>query len=307
LKLDGALRALRRRLPLTTTLTQSGGHARARLWAAGLSLTGVCLLATPAHADDRSVCAAAYEKGQDLRNKGEFTAAREELVACAKPTCKEWMVAECTRWLDELDRRQPTVVLTAETARGETVDIVKVTDESGRSIAQGATGRAIALDPGPHELTFVARDGSRVKVVKMFPEGQQAIQVRAVFTAPAAPTAVVAAEEPVAVKPSPWPVVGWVTGGVGLAGLGFGAAFGLVALGRQSSAHCDAGGCDPGTRSGIESAATLSTVGFVAGGVLLAAGVVILRFAPREVRASGLRIAPVATAAGGAMFLGGSF
>lgn len=272
-----------------------------------------------ARADDKTTCASAYEAGQDLRSRGEFLRAREQLVTCARPTCKDWMVAECTKWLDELDRRQPTIVLTAENERGEIVDLVKVLDESGRPIAEGATGRAIALDPGPHKLTFVARDGSKVVVLKMIQEGQQAVPIKAVFEAakgntvkPAGPAKDTGAPEGRPVASSPWRTTGFVSLGAGIVGLGVGTVFGLVALGKKSSANCDASNvCDPGTTSGIEGAALGSTVGFVAGSVLVASGLALLVFGPNKgperAGLGELRVTPVATPNGSGLFVGGSF
>ncbi len=288
---------------------------------AALVASCVALAAAPAHADDKATCAAAYETGQEMRNKGEFKSAREQLVLCAKPTCKDWMVAECTKWLDELERKQPTIVLTAENERGEVVDLVKVIDESGRAIAQGATGRAIALDPGPHQLTFIARDGSKVVVLKMIQEGQQAIPIKAVFEPPKPVVSRAQAQRTGEVPPrsaepqaSPWRTAGWITAGVGVVGIGVGAALGLVAMSQKGGANCDANGvCDPGSTSGIESAALGSTLGFVAGSVLLAAGVGILVFGPRTSETAShsalgqVRITPTATTHGGALVLGGTF
>lgn len=284
--------------------------------AVGLTLGAV----GSARADDKATCVSAYETGQDLRNKGEFLRAREQLVMCARPACKDWMVAECTKWLDELDRRQPTIVLTAENERGEIVDLVKVLDESGRPIAEGATGRAIALDPGPHQLTFVARDGSKVVVLKMIQEGQQAVPIKAVFeptkpanaAKPAGPAKEAESPGATPVASSPWRTTGFISLGAGIVGLGVGSVFGLIALGKKSSANCDASNvCDPGTTSGIEGAALGSTVGFVAGSVLVASGLALLVFGPNKgperAGLGELRVTPVATPNGSGLFVGGSF
>ena len=66
--------------------------------------------------------------------------------------------------------------------------------------------------------------------------------------------------------------MGFVTGGVGVAGLVMATAFGIVAISDKSSADCMGNDCNPGTASGIRTAALISDVGWVAGGVLLAGG-----------------------------------
>jgi hypothetical protein len=277
-------------------------------------LASACALtasATTARADDKSDCAAAYTAGQAQRDSGEFTRARESLALCARPVCKEWMVAECARWLDDVERRQPTVVLFADGAHGELVDIVRVDLDEGKPFAKELDGRALALDPGRHTLAFVARDGTTVSVTKVIAEGQKAVAIKATFetTAVAATPAAVDASASVEPTSRPWRTAGWIMGGVGVAGLSVGGIFGLVALNKKSSSHCDASNvCDAGTSSGIKSAALLSDVGFVAGSVLLAGGAAILLFGPgkRDAR-TGLNVSPVVAASGGGVVLGGRF
>lgn len=92
---------------------------------------------------------------------------------------------------------------------------------------------------------------------------------------------------------SPWSTAGFVVGGVGLAGLAIGAVFGGLAVSKQSESeqldasgvpHCDGdNACSPEgmeLRDDAITNATVSTAAFVAGGVLLAAGVVIVLAAP---------------------------
>jgi hypothetical protein len=81
-------------------------------------------------------------------------------------------------------------------------------------------------------------------------------------------------------------VLGMVAAGAGAVGLGIGAIFGVLAMNNNSDAnsHCRTQTlCDPtGVQDGKDahSMATVSTVGFVAGGVLLATGAVLLLTAP---------------------------
>jgi hypothetical protein len=92
---------------------------------------------------------------------------------------------------------------------------------------------------------------------------------------------------------SPLQITGFVVGGVGLVGIGVGAIFGGIAAAKKSkSEEPDASGipqcdgdsvCSPegfDLREDAIRAATISTVGFVVGGVLTAAGVVMVLVAP---------------------------
>lgn len=103
-----------------------------------------------------------------------------------------------------------------------------------------------------------------------------------------APTATETAPPP---PPPPPPdttlkTAGFVVGGIGVVGLGVGAIAGGLASSQWSSAKdkCPNNLCkDASAQSdaeGAKSKATLSTVGFVAGGVLLAAGVTMILVAP---------------------------
>lgn len=76
-------------------------------------------------------------------------------------------------------------------------------------------------------------------------------------------------------------IVPWVVLGVGVAGLALGAVGGGIVASKASSLddRCPDKRCPPGTQDRIDSAstwATVSTVGFVAGGVGVAAGIVML-------------------------------
>ena len=281
------------------------------------SASGLAIASVDARADDKATCAEAYTAGQAQRDSGAFSRARESFALCAKPVCKEWMVAECVRWLDELERRQPTVVLFAEGERGELVDIVRVEIADGKALALELDGRAIPLDPGRHTLTFVTRDGKSASVNKVIAEGQKAVPIKVTFETKVGPP--VPATSPAGSSQSPppcalspkgtaWRTTGWILGGVGLVGLGIGATFGLVALDKKSNGNCDARDvCDFGTSSGIRQAATLSDVGFIAGSVLLAGGAALLLFGPsaNSPARAGVRVAPAVGAAGGGLVLGG--
>jgi serine/threonine-protein kinase len=77
-----------------------------------------------------------------------------------------------------------------------------------------------------------------------------------------------------------------VAGAAGVVGLGLGSVFGLVSSSHKSDAdkHCDANNvCDDeglGLRHDAIKAGNLATVGFVAGGVLAATGIVLWITAP---------------------------
>jgi hypothetical protein len=89
--------------------------------------------------------------------------------------------------------------------------------------------------------------------------------------------------------------------GAGVVGLGVGAVTGILAIGKHSTlaTECTGGDCStPAAQSDLSSyhsMGTISTIGFVAGGVLAAGGVVLYFTAPHgqsAAPATGIRITP---------------
>ncbi len=80
-------------------------------------------------------------------------------------------------------------------------------------------------------------------------------------------------------------VGGLVAMGVGAAGLAVGGFFGVQAMGKKSDAGCDGNTCPDQASKRLyedaQSAGTISTIGFVIGGVALAGGAVLYLTAPR--------------------------
>jgi hypothetical protein len=111
--------------------------------------------------------------------------------------------------------------------------------------------------------------------------------------------------------------IGLGVGGLGVIGLGVGGVLGLVAMSKRDQSnsgaipHCDANDiCSSdglALRKEAESAATGSTIAFVAGGIALAAGVVLYITAPRGSPVTGLLVAPAPIAGGGGAIVRATF
>jgi serine/threonine-protein kinase len=108
--------------------------------------------------------------------------------------------------------------------------------------------------------------------------------------------------------------LGLGVGGLGVVGVGLGTALGLMAKSKldqsnggpcDATNHCDASGLS--MRKDAESAANLSTILFVAGGVALATGVVLYVTAPRRRADTGIVVAPAPLVGGGAAVVRASF
>ncbi len=205
----------------------------------------------------------------------------------------------------------------------------------GATVPPEEWGLAVPVDPGDH-VVVVSAPGHAQRTIPAHvgPEAPTAtVRIdRLDDTAPAptpAPTPAPAPAPTPAPAPAPAPEsaptptptpestpdpaatrrwIGVGVAGAGVAGVALGAVFGLSAKSKLDQSnqndHCDAKDtCDPtglSLRHDAASAATLSTVMFVVGGVALAGGAVLYFTAPRPSPTVGLWIAP---AAGGASAL----
>ena len=140
------------------------------------------------------------------------------------------------------------------------------------------------MDPGQHVFTFEVPGQAPTTYRFVLKEGEKDRRERIVLAG---------APEPAAARVAPAPsapprgqtqrVAGLVLGAAGLAGVGVGAVFGVLAIRDWSSSksECASPTCpSPNYEAAVsdhdraETSATIATAGFIAGGVLLATGVV---------------------------------
>jgi hypothetical protein len=200
----------------------------------------------------------------------------------------------------------------------------------GEVVGRAEWGAPIPLDPGPHAIEARAAGrvawqgqapalavGTKASVevppLATLPEGQSA-PVPGAAPGIAPPATPAQAALPSAMDTTPAEpahrggtqrAIGWIAGGVGLAGVAAGAVFGAIAMSdnNQASNGCISNVCN---NQGISSthdaknAATASTVAFAVGGGLVAIGLVLWLTAPGDVHASGVHAALVPLASDGA-------
>ena len=195
-----------------------------------------------------------------------------------------------------------------------------VIDRDGAPIDAAEYATPIPIDPGPHTL-HASAPGKKTWTTTLTIAGPKA---QASVTVPALE------DEPVPVVPPPggFPAepprdtgnmqrtLGIVAGGAGLVGIGLGVILGLKAHSTydDGSGRCNAAKqCPQSALDTIDTAstqATISTIGFVAGGIFLAGGVVLYATAPHATSKRGaLPDAHVSLGGPGdaGMTVGGSF
>ena len=206
-----------------------------------------------------------------------------------------------------------------------------VVKRDGVAVGASEYGVPIPVDPGKHTIEASA-DQKKPWTTTVDVDAKHA---SASVTVPALETAdapVVAAVPTTTDKPTTAPTnepekpagdskrgdtqryIGLGLGGAGIVGIGVGVVFGLVATSKKSSAEdncnadlsvCKQAGVD--AMSSARGAATVSTIGFIAGGALLVGGVALYLTAPKNAPVStvGLRVSP--TPGGGNLSLGGAW
>jgi hypothetical protein len=238
----------------------SGAKLARTGWHWALRLGVCCALSWSARArasDSVDQCLVAYEAGQELRRAGDLVQAAEQLLACGGPACPVRMQADCQRWLDDVERATPAVVFRVRDARG--VALANVSISIDGAPARKLDGRALAMNPGEHQVTFQRAGYAELHTPVFVTEGEK-LERREVTLAdlvsldrdalpPSASEAgrgveAEAATAPALLRPrSAWPLA---LGGVGLAG-----AAGFVFFGvRAQSGEADLEQCTPNCTQG---------------------------------------------------------
>jgi hypothetical protein len=184
----------------------------------GWIVLAALLVPAIARADAES-CVAASDDGQKLRDEGHLRAAREKLVTCAAEECPSPVRANCVRWLDDVDKRTPSIVIAA-TANGKDATDVSVSVD-GAVVAPHLDGHAILLDPGKHELRYEHAGDPTQEETIILREGETDRSLHVAFGRP----------PPLALPPNKPPTLAYTMTGVaigsalGWAGFGLGAFF----------------------------------------------------------------------------------
>jgi hypothetical protein len=185
-----------------------------------------------------------------------------------------------------------------------------------------------SLDPGEHRFTFETPGSDAVEKTLVLEEGQRDRHEVVVVAAAPEPPASTAAGSPRATlllgagasgegqaagaeRSSGVRTAGLVVGGAGIAGIAAGAAFGLAALSRWSSAkdECTPSICPPPAHEqavrdhdAASTDATIATIALAAGGAAVATGALLLFVvgAPKPIHA-GWRLTPALGVSGASL------
>ncbi|MEY4548278.1 MAG: hypothetical protein RL685_4473 [Pseudomonadota bacterium] len=202
--------------------------------------------------------------------------------------------------------RIPTLTLRVEGVSGNDPNLKM--SINGHAIGAAQLGQAQRLNPGTYRITgVIAGDRSDTAEV-VLSESQRAsvvLNLGAPSLTPPAPVVRSIGSEP---SDAPGPsgsslrLAAYVSGGIGLAGLGTGIATGLMASSKHSKAEktctdkvCEEGSAGPGLVEDFRSMRTVSTVFYGVGAAGVAAGVVFWLLAPSDPDPSQATVVPWVT------------
>ncbi len=192
-----------------------------------------------------------------------------------------------------------------------------VVTRDGETVSPSAFSSELPIDAGPHTIEARAPGHKPFTQTVDVPKGGAktvtipALDTDATPIDTGRPTQLTAFDAPTKGNKTQL-IIGAAVAGVGVIGLGVGAVFGIVALGKKSDAaanctadyaRCNATGV--GQVDDAKSAGTISTVALIAGGVLVAGGLVVALTAPKS--ETSVRASLGAPGAPAGVSLGGSF
>ena len=190
--------------------------------------------APQAGADPKAACATGFEQSQMLRQSAKLRASHAELLKCVQSVCSRAVQEQCSRWLEDVERLTPSVLVQA-TADGQDRSDVRV-EMDGEVLTDAITGTAFDVDPGPHTFTFTYADYPPVQKNFVLREGEKLRTIGVAFEKPASTKKNDAAERPVqpAEMHRPIPVLAYALGGVAVLGAGAFTYLGLTGEHRRT-------------------------------------------------------------------------
>jgi hypothetical protein len=237
-----------------------------------LALAAIALsviVASPARADedDKQICLKAYDWAQAEREKAHLLRAHAQLETCGRDVCPGPIKKDCIEWLAQVEASTPSLVIAVTDEHGRDLHDATVLID-GVAIDHPLDGRAIAVDPGQHTMSFEASGHKPAHESVIAREGEKLrrVEVRLEDVTITLP-----------VEPAPRrPLVQYVGGGTALVALGVFGFFSLKGATEMWSLEDGCGKTKSCKQQDVDRAHDKLVVGDVALGVaLVAAGITV--------------------------------
>jgi hypothetical protein len=252
--------------------------------------------------DATKSCVQAYESAQEDRKAEHLLKARDELQACAAPSCPSIVQTDCTNWLGQVVDAVPAVVFSARKGTEEVFDVSVTMD--GKPVAAQLDGKPVEVDPGLHTFVFTRNGAAPIEKKTIVASGGKSQLIAVTWAAPVSNVGALplATTEAPVEKYRPVPPLFYVLGGTAVVGFG---TFAIVGLTAESTKSDLEGSCSPKCASSeVSSLKTRFLVADIAVGVgaAAAAGALVAFIARPEVDKpqvglSSFGLAPVANGA----------
>jgi hypothetical protein len=210
------------------------------LWALVTTTPGQAQTAqSEASGEVRSACISAHETGQELRISSKLLESKNSLHRCAQEDCPSVIRVDCLRWLDEVEAAIPTIVVVAESDRGDETNVRIGID--GQTVANQLDGKPIDLNPGSHYLIFEFTGARPMEMQLFLGQGDKNRIIRLDFRSkptvgPLTTPAAHATDIPPPLTSRPVPNMTYVFGGTALVAAASATYFGLKASAARNSA-----------------------------------------------------------------------
>jgi hypothetical protein len=153
---------------------------------AALATASVVVVGGPALAgpkDSKDECLEAHGRGQDLREKGQLSRARQAFMSCAQSVCPSVVQADCARMSEELAQLVPTVTFIARDVSAVDLPATSVYVDDVLLATRLDDGRTYELDPGKHTIRYV-HDGRETTIKVVLNQGEKGRALIATFPSP---------------------------------------------------------------------------------------------------------------------------
>lgn len=198
-------------------------------------------------ADPVVECLSDHTEGQQLRRDGKLIESRDTFRQCSATACPSQIIRDCYAWMEETNRQIPSVSVTVTADGVARADVQVYID--GVLAAQSLSGRAIDVNPGPHQIRVVLPPFEPFEEQIVVTEGEKFRVVNVNFTTPgrqvARPGAPRSAPPPEVEMARPVPISTYVFGGIGIAAAISGGAWGISNMALRSDMEDKVNGCAP--------------------------------------------------------------
>lgn len=275
---------------------QRGRRTELRLAALALSfvssLSLTALADEPAAPADESgakdpvvACLDSHTEGQKLRRDGKLLESRDAFRQCSATACPSQIIRDCFVWMEETSKQIPSVSVSVTADGVNRADVQVYIDDV--LAADKLSGRALDVNPGPHQIRVVLPPFAPFEEQIVITEGEKFRVVNVSFTTPGRSSSPLAprasAEQPELETYRPVPIATYVFGGLGIAAAISGGAWGIsnMALRSDMEDRC-APDCSKQSIEVLKQRALLADVSWGVSVVSLATAATIYFLRPEE-------------------------